>query len=188
MVNATDFNKNSASYTRTGPVLSFFHKPDISYYGGDRGKGILVCGPMGGESVTGTSFAEPWITRKMAYLMHIMGFSRELAKAILIDSAAGWDQKDDVSHKMGYGVVPVKIRDILHTPDDEIKFMMTGIIEEYETYMYNIPVPQIDKEFPFFAKATLVYFPKCDRNQGVDYTSTEMDIHFGRVQENGKKL
>ena len=188
VVNATDFNKDSASYTRTGPVLSFFHKPDISYYGGDRGKGILVCGPMGGESVTGTSFAAPWITRKMAYLMHIMGFSRELAKAILIDSAAGWDRKDDVSHKMGYGVVPVKIRDILHTPDDEIKFMMTGIIEEYETYMYNIPVPQIDKGFPFFAKATLVYFPKCDRNQGVDYTSTEMDIHIGRVQENGKKV
>ena len=120
--------------------------------------------------------------------MHIMGFSRELAKVILIDSAAGWNRKDDVSHKMGYGVVPVKIRDILHTPDDEIKFMMTVIIEEYETYMYNIPVPQIDKGFPFFAKATLVYFPKCDRNQGVDYTSTKMDIHFGRVQENGKKL
>ncbi len=188
VVNATDFNKNSASYTRTGPVLSFFNKPDISYYGGDRGKGILVCGPMGGETVTGTSFAAPWITRKMAYLMHIMGFSRELAKAILIDSAAGWARKDDVSHKMGYGIVPVKIRDILHTPDDEIKFMMTGIIEEYETYMYNIPVPQTDKGFPFFAKATLVYFPKCDRNQGVDYTSTEMDIHFGRVQENGKKV
>ena len=188
VVNATDFNKNSASYTRTGPVLSFFNKPDISYYGGDRGKGILVCGPMGGETVTGTSFAAPWITRKMAYLMHIMGFSRELAKAILIDSAAGWARKDDVSYKMGYGIVPVKIRDILHTPDDEIKFMMTGIIEEYETYMYNIPVPQTDKGFPFFAKATLVYFPKCDRNQGVDYTSTEMDIHFGRVQENGKKV
>lgn len=63
VVNATDFNKNSASYTRTGPVLSFFHKPDISYYGGDRGKGILVCGPMGGESVTGTSFAAPWIKK-----------------------------------------------------------------------------------------------------------------------------
>lgn len=188
VVNATDFNGNAASYTRTGPVLSFFNKPDVSYYGGDKGQGIVVCGPVGGETVTGTSFAAPWITRKMAYLIHIMGFSREIAKAILIDSAAGWDRKDDVSHKMGYGVVPIKIGDILHTPDDEIKFMMTGTIEEYETYMYNIPVPQTDKGFPFFAKATLVYFPKCDRNQGVDYTNTEMDIHFGRVKEQGKKV
>ncbi len=32
----------------------------------------------------------------------------------------------------------------------------------------------------------MIYFPHCDRNQGVDYTSTEMDIHFGRVQPNGK--
>lgn len=188
VVNATDFNRNSASYTRTGPVLSFFNKPDISYYGGDKGQGIMVCGPFGGETVTGTSFAAPWITRKMAYLIHVMGFSREIAKAMLIDAAAGWDRKDDVSHKMGYGVVPIHINDVLHTPDDEIKFMMTGTIEEYETYMYNIPVPQTDKGFPFFAKATLVYFPKCDRNQGVDYTSTEMDIHFGRVKEKDKKV
>ena len=27
----------------------------------------------------------------------------------------------------------------------------------------------------------MVYFPQCNRNQGVDYTSTEMDIHFGRI-------
>ena len=32
-------------------------------------------------------------------------------------------------------------------------------------------------------KATLAYFPQSDRNQGVDYTSTEMDIHFGRIAE-----
>lgn len=36
---------------------------------------------------------------------------------------------------------------------------------------------------PFYARATLCYFPKCMRDQGVDYTSTEMDIHFGRVVE-----
>ena len=32
----------------------------------------------------------------------------------------------------------------------------------------------------------MTYFPQCDRNQGVDYTGTEMDIHFGRVMPNGK--
>ena len=31
VVNAVDFAGNSASYTRIGPVLSFFHKPDVSY-------------------------------------------------------------------------------------------------------------------------------------------------------------
>ena len=58
---------------------------------------------------------------------------------------------------------------------------MTGASEEYETYTYNLPVPIVDNAHPFYARATLVYFPYCDRNQGVDYTSTEMDIHFGRV-------
>ena len=184
VVNAVDFKGNSASYTRVGPVLSFFHKPDISYYGGDgtvyTDKMVVCRDDMGAAYVTGTSFAAPWISRKLAYLIYIMGLSREVAKALLID-AAGWNRKDDVSHRIGYGIVPKHINDIVKTSNDEIRFIMTGASEEYETYTYNLPVPIVDNAHPFYARATLVYFPYCDRNQGVDYTSTEMDIHFGRV-------
>ena len=35
VVNAVDMNGMPASYTRIGPVLSFFYKPDVCYYGGD---------------------------------------------------------------------------------------------------------------------------------------------------------
>lgn len=97
VVNAVDFHGKPASYTRTDPVLSFFYKPDLCYYGGDGFEKITVCEPLGMASVCGTSFAAPWITRKMAY------------------------------------------------------------------------------------------FPGSDRNQGVDYTSTEMDLHFGRVIEKDGK-
>lgn len=187
VVNAVDFSEKPASYTRVGPVLSFFYKPDICYYGGDKSERITVCEPLGEANVCGTSFAAPWITRKVAYLMHIVGLSRELTKALIIDSAAGWNRRDCLNYSMGYGVVPKNIQNILHSPDDEIRFVMNGIIDEYETYTYNLPVPRDMNAFPFFAKATLVYFPKCDRDQGVDYTSTEMDLHFGRVMErNGK--
>ena len=185
VVNAVDFKGNSAPYTRVGPVLSFFHKPDISYYGGDgtvyTDKMVVCRDDMGAAYVTGTSFAAPWISRKLAYLIYIMGLSREVAKALLIDAAAGWNRKDDVSHRIGYGIVPKHINDIVKTSNDEIRFIMTGASEEYETYTYNLPVPIVDNAHPFYARATLVYFPYCDRNQGVDYTSTEMDIHFGRV-------
>ena len=185
VVNAVDFKGNSASYTRVGPVLSFFHKPDVSYYGGDgvvyTDKMVVCRDDMGAAYVKGTSFAAPWISRKLAYLIHIMGLSREVAKALLIDAAAGWNRKDDVSHRIGYGVVPKHINDIIKTSSDEIRFIITGVSEEYETYTYNLPVPIVDNAHPFYARATLAYFPHCDRNQGVDYTSTEMDIHFGRV-------
>ncbi len=192
VVNAVDFRGNSASYTRVGPVLSFFNKPDISYYGGD-GPGymekIAVCrDDLGAAYVSGTSFAAPWISRKLAYLIHIMGLSREAAKALLIDAAAGWNRKDDISHSIGYGVVPKHIHDIMKTSDDEIRFILTGASEEYETYTYNLPVPVVDNAHPFYARATLVYFPQCDRSQGVDYTSTEMDIHFGRVVVENRKV
>lgn len=183
VVNAVDFSGKPASYTRRGPVLSFFYKPDVCYYGGDGADKIVVCEPLGKATVTGTSFAAPWITRKMAYLIHVMGLSREVAKALIIDSAAGWNRQDTIKYEKGYGIVPKKIQDILYSREDEIRFIMSGNIDEYEVYTYNIPVPQHKNAHPFFAKATLAYFPKSNRNQGVDYTSTEMDIHFGRIAE-----
>ncbi len=183
VVNAVDFQGNPASYSRKGPVLEFFYKPDVCYYGGDGSEKIVVCEPLGKATVSGTSFAAPWITRKMAYLIYVMKFSREVAKALIIDSAAGWNRQDNTTYIKGYGLVPKKIEDILHSKDDEIRFIMTGTIDEYEVYTYNIPVPQDMNAHPFYAKATLAYFPKSDRNQGVDYTNTEMDIHFGRIME-----
>jgi len=188
VVNAVDFTDSSASYTRVGPVLSFFHKPDVSYYGGDGKDKILVCAPNGSAYVVGTSFAAPWITRKVAYLIYVMGLSREVAKAIIIDSAAGWNCIVDSSYRMGYGIVPKHINDIIYSQDDEIRFILSGTIDEYETYTYNLPVPMDKSAHPYFARTTLAYFPNSDRNQGVDYTSTEMDIHFGRLNENRGKV
>lgn len=186
VVNSVDFSGDAASYTRVGPVLSFFNKPDISYYGGDGavlGERMVVCKDSFGASyVAGTSFAAPWITRKLAYLINVMGLSREVAKALLIDAAAGWNRQDDVTHTVGYGVVPIHIDDILHSRDDEIRFVISGNIGGYETYAYNLPVPVVNNAHPFYARATLAYFPICDRDQGVDYTSTELDIHFGRIR------
>ena len=57
----------------------------------------------------------------------------------------------------------------------------------FDTYKFIIfQLPVVDDKHPYIAKATLCYFPKCSRNQGVDYTNTELDIYFGRV--NGQKI
>lgn len=187
VVNSVTLEGTPASYHRIGPVLSFFHKPDVSYYGGDIGQPMHVCTPTGEGFVKGTSFSAPWIARKMAYLICTLGFSREVAKALIIDAAAGWNRKDSASCSIGYGVVPQRIENIVKTSDDEIRFIMTGTADAYETYTYKIPVPIHKDKQPFYARATLCYFPKCMRDQGVDYTSTEMDIHFGRVVEKDGK-
>ncbi|HGI2113696.1 TPA: S8 family peptidase [Streptococcus agalactiae] len=186
VVNSVSFDKEPADYSREGLVLSFFNKPDISYYGGDNTRYIKTCSPLGEAFVSGTSFAAPWIARKMSYLIDILGLTKELAKALIIDSATGWADRPYNPRLMGYGIVPIKIDDIISTPEDEIKFMINGVSEEYETYNYNIPIPEKNGKQPFVSKATLCYFPSCSRNQGVDYTNTEMDIHFGRLSKTKK--
>lgn len=184
VVNSVDINGKPANYSRVGPVLSFFQKPDISYYGGTNQNPMRVCTPNGEGFVTGTSFAAPWISRKMAYLINVLGFTRETAKAIIIHSATGWEKSEIDSMAMGYGVVPIKIEDIINSKDDEIQFILNGVSEEYNSYTYNLPVPMNEGEHPFIAKATMCYFPYCSRNQGVDYTNTEFDLYFGVVKDN----
>lgn len=190
VVNSVTSEKQVASYSRKGIVLSFFTKPDVSYYGGTSGAYITVCEPLGKSYVGGTSYAAPWIARKLSYLIDILGLSKEIAKAMLVDSAIGWDAPSDFTELSlkGHGVVPIRIEEIITTPDDEIKFLVSGISEKYDTFNYNFPVPVSDGKHPYVAKATLCYFPKCSRNQGVDYTNTELDIYFGRIKDDGKLL
>lgn len=186
VVNAVDNDNNIASYSRKGKVLSFFNKPDVCYYGGDDNGAMMTCIGTGAYATAGTSFAAPWITRKVAYLIGKLGLTREIAKALVIDSAIGWNMVDEEkSDYLGFGVVPKRIEDIVNSPKNEIKFYIEGITNSYETYAHNIPIPMSNDKYPFLAKATLCYFPKCSRNQGVDYTNTELDIYFGRIKDDG---
>lgn len=192
VVNSAKRNGLPASYTRKGTVLSFFNKPDVSYYGGDyeEKERIRVCSAEGIEEVYGTSFAAPWIARKLCFLIDIMGFPREVAKALLIDAAAGWEYKKSTyqfQNQMGYGIVPIKIADILESENREIRFVLYGTASSYITSNYSIPMPRdSDGKYPFVARATLCYFPPCSRVQGVDYTSRELSLRFGRVNKKGE--
>ena len=186
VVNSVDSDNKPSNYSRKGPVLSFFIKPDISYYGGDSKQPIKVCTPNGEGLVKGSSFAAPWVARKLSYMINILGLRKDIAKALIIHSATNWDRQESDPTLIGHGVVPINIKDITHCADDEIEFLIEGISEKYDTYNYNIPVPVAKDKHPFIAKATLCYFPASSRNQGVDYTNTELDIQFGRIKNNGK--
>lgn len=185
VVNPVDINGNIASYSREGGVLSFYMKPDVCYFGGDFQMPVNACCIPGQEHLKmGTSYAAPWISRKIAYLIHILGFTKEEAKAILIDSCEKWNEKYSEQEKLryGHGIVPTNINDIINTANDEIKFVISGVSLKYDTYNYQLPVPMNEGKYPFAAKATMCYFPKCDRSQGVDYTNTEFELKLGRLK------
>lgn len=103
VVNAVTQNGLSTKYARRGLALSFFAKPDVSYYGGSEEKYIKVCEPLGEANVAGTSFAAPWIARKLSYLMDILGLNREVAKAMIIDAARDWNEKPTPEEVALYG-------------------------------------------------------------------------------------
>lgn len=187
VVNSVTKSGLATKYARKGLALSFFAKPDVSYYGGSEEQYIQVCEPLGAAYVAGTSFAAPWIARKLSYLIDVLGLNREVAKAMIIDAARGWNEAPTPEEVAlyGHGTVPIKIEDIVQTKSDEIKFVVTDVSEKWNTYNYHFPIPLKDDNYPFFAKATMCYFPICDRTQGVDYTNTELNLHFGRIKDDG---
>ncbi|WP_239349680.1 S8 family peptidase [Snodgrassella communis] len=187
VVNSVTKNNLPPKYGRKGIVLSFFAKPDVSYYGGSDDEYICVHEGSGETKVAGTSFAAPWIARKLSYLIDVLGLNRELAKAMIIDAAKEWKQPNPQEiAEFGHGIVPIHINDIITTKEGEVKFVVTDVSKKWNTYNYEFPVPLVHNKYPFFARATMCYFPKCNRNQGVDYTNTELNLHFGRIDNKGK--
>ncbi|MGM9958209.1 MAG: S8 family peptidase [Erysipelotrichaceae bacterium] len=190
VVNSVKKDGTPASYTRNGKVLSFFNKPDVSYYGGDyeNDERIAVYTSKGIDMQYGTSFAAPWIARKLCYLINIMGYPKEVAKALIIDSAAGWEYKQNnykYQNIIGYGIVPIKMDSILSTDNSEIKFILHGSASKYLTSNYAIPVPKDNDKCAYIARATLCYFPLSNRLEGIDYTQRELSLKFGRMNEKG---
>lgn len=190
VVNAVRRDGTPTSYSRKGNILSFFNKPDVSYYGGDYDERIFAYSPFGKEEVYGTSFAAPWISRKLCYLIDVMGLPKEVAKALIIDASAEWNYKttsNNLKNLVGYGIVPIDINKVLSTDSNEIKFVVYGTSKSYRTTNYTIPVPRDEEgKYPYIARATLCYFPQCTRSQGVDYTNRELSLRFGRVKPNGQ--
>ena len=182
VVNSVQFKTNEpASYSRSGPVLDFFIKPDVAYYGGDINQKIRYYNGFRIVESSGTSFAAPLVARKLAYLIYKVGLSKEAAKALIIDAASNWDDQKNTK-KIGRGIVPVNIQNILKCPDDEIRFVYSGTVLDYNSFDNSLPMPLNQKnKSPFVGRAVMCYSTTCSPDSGVDYTDREVDIKFGPV-------
>lgn len=185
VVGSTRFGgEESTSYARKGGVLDFFIKPDVCYFGGDEGKEIFAFNGCNVVKVCGTSFATPLITRKLAYLMYNLDLPREIAKALIIDSATKWKQTYKEKDYLGRGVVPITIQDILLTEEDETRLIYSNEIVNYSSFDYSLPLPlNENNNINFRARVTMSYFTPCKVEFGVDYTNVEVDLKFGSIKD-----
>lgn len=176
-------NPTSPAYTRNGPILTFYQKPDVSYYGGDKNNPLCCYSPKQGDYYcNGTSFASPLVARKAAYLINKMHLTVECAKAMIIDAAYGWKKnKKIIRSKMGYGIVPITIDEVCQGKPNEIKMVISGKTKEQCTLIHDLPLMlEENGKFCYLAKLVFCYFTYGSRNQGVDYTDQEISVKFGQ--------
>lgn len=185
VVNSCRLTDNEpATYSRRGGVLDFFIKPDIAYYGGDDDLKIRAFNGFKIVETDGTSFAAPLITRKVAYLIYQIGLTKEVAKALILDSATGWSPSKNPEF-LGRGIVQKNIKNILEPAEDEIRLIYNGCIEQYDMKTTTIPIPVKGGKFPFRVRATMCYTTRTNISCGVDYTDTDVEFKIGHIS-NGK--
>lgn len=68
-----------------------------------------------------------------------------------------WDYEADRYH--GYGQVPIRIEDVVEAQNDEIRFFLTGMADEFLTYNYGIPVPIAKEKQPLRGEGDALPLP-----------------------------
>ena len=125
----------------------------------------------------------PSSQEKVAYLVYIMGFSCDAAKrSSLIRHAAG-APLPTMSKVTALSQSTLTIFSKPLTMRFDLLSAVTHQASKHTTTKFQFQLAK--GGYPYVARATLCYAPPCDRNQGVDYTRTELDLHFGRMNGTG---
>lgn len=195
--------KNEPSpFSRRGPGVGYMIKPELVDYGGNynkfkKSRNLGIFGMTPDNKIVeniGTSFATPRTLYKYSCVYdELVEKDLLLAKALLIHSAR-INSKSLIEKKQrlytGYGMAPDDPQDILQTSSDEITIVFKqGIKQGKMLEMLDFPFPKsliYDGKYHGEIFMTLVYSPLLDKNYGVNYCRSNVDVSFGPVYS-GKK-
>lgn len=175
-------------------------KPEIVDYGGNynitgNSKNVGIFGMTPDNKLVeniGTSFATPRALYKYSYIYdELVEKDLLLAKALLIHSARINSKsllKEGQRLYTGYGMAPNDPQDILQTSSDEITIVFKqGIKQGKMLEMLDFPFPKsliYEGKYHGEIFMTLVYSPLLDKNYGVNYCRSNVDVSFGPVYSN----
>lgn len=183
-------------FSRRGPGAAFLPKPEVCHYGGNctddldcRQVGVLSLDGAGhvAEAI-GTSFSTPLVSTLLANIRAgvIDPISRNLAKALLIQSAALRSEPVDARHLRykGFGV-PGDVDDILTCAPWQATLVLQPDLDPRRRVFaredfpipdcFRLPDDRVEGEFVL----TLVYDPPLDASAGAEYCQVNVDVSLG---------
>ena len=184
-------------FTRRGPGAAFLPKPEVCHYGGNCSSD-LDCRQVGVVSVDGsrhvaeaigTSFSAPLVSTLLANIRAgvVEPISRNLAKALLIQSAALRGERIDPQHfrYKGFGV-PSEVDEILTCAPWQATLVFEPELHPQRRVFTreDFPIPacfrdengRLQGEFLL----TLVYDPPLDPKAGAEYCQVNVDVSLAR--------
>lgn len=159
-------------------------KPDVSFFGGDSNNEVMALknGRIS-KFNGGTSFSAPFVARKLAYLFYIENFSLLEAKALIIHSSFKNYDNNDINNKIGWGVVPNDIKDIINTSPDEIRFIFNENINSTKRFFYDLRIPE-DNEQEYSTYLTYISSGNLNKKYGCEYIRNSINISYGPLHNN----
>ena len=185
VVNAISSKKNNkhADYSLDGHYEFFTRKPDLAYFGGSKNEPVFFLKDGKIASSYGTSYAAPFVARKMAQLVYYENKTILEAKALIIH--ASYMNEDSNSIKNGWGVVPHNINDILNTNDHSIRFVFNENISDTKTAFMKLKIPQNDVQ-KYSVYITWLCSEKFDAKFGCEYLRSSVNMNAGPINKDNK--
>ena len=177
-------NQRPTNYSLNGDFKYYTKKPDVAFFGGDNENQIKAL--KNGKIIKcfGTSFATPFVTRKVAHLIYYENYSILEAKALIIHSSFV-NSFNNKNNKNGWGVVPNNIYEVLNSKNDQIRFIFNEQIKDTKSIFLELKIPQKKKQ-EFSVLLTILSSEKLDEKYGCEYVRSAVNVNMGPLDENNK--
>lgn len=179
-------NQKPTSYSLNSNLDYYTKKPDVAFFGGEENNQVKALKNGRIIKEIGTSFATPFVTRKLAHLIYYENYSILEAKALIIHSAF-FNSYNNENNKNGWGVVPNNIYEILNSKDDQIRFIFNEQIKDTKSAFLELKIPQNTKQ-EYSVLLTVVSSEKLDEKYGCEYVRSAVNVNMGKLGEDEKLI
>ena len=129
----------------------------------------------------GTSYASPWVTRKVAQLLK-EGFELFSIPCILNSIVIFKNKNSKINDYLGYGILPNDINEILDFKNNESIIVTKVKIEHYNQGFFEIKLPKSNKNnFPLEFVMSINVVPRFSEAHSFEYIEDTARVQFGAV-------
>ena len=183
-VGCSNYDKSITTYSLSGETNKnkyYAIKPDLSVRSENNNGEFSVLSNGVISKKQGTSFAAPWVARKVA---HIFKHEVDLFSipAILNAITTYSNNNDKYDNYFGHGILPNDVNEIINFKENKSIVITKLKVKDYSQGFFELKLPKSEKnEFPFNFVMSVNVIPNFSEYHSFEYVEDTVRVQFGAV-------